>query len=332
MYLIGHLRSRGGSKVLSLSRTNEENSLEKIKDKSTISEQIPLPFLDDNNATVEMAQSEVSPECVGGFGEQKSNGGTQFYQQDRVYDGNKVATSLSNQLPFMYDDYNSKFRDDHITGTLTHNTGSKTFRNGQKVCIPVLTPDRLEKRQNGRRFKEDGDPSFTLTAQDKHGVAVGIDDLYTNRDVRFYDEEVPTLRGERSGVKVGIEVDNKIDIEGNYMPSGHEAGNIMNPKGISAIVAIDADEPDKEHPGLYIQLTEDCLVYAVWYEKYHCYIAIRKLTPKECFRLQGWSDEYFERAEFVNTDSQLYKQAGNGVTVNVVQVVGQKINSAMGIE
>lgn len=45
---------------------------------------------------------------------------------------------------------------------------------------------------------------------------------------------------------------------------------------------------------------------------------IRKLTPKECFRLQGWSDDYFERAQLVNSDTQLYKQAGNGVTVNVV--------------
>lgn len=42
-----------------------------------------------------------------------------------------------------------------------------------KVVVPVLTPDRSEKRQNGRRFKEDGDPSFTLTSQDKHGVFDG---------------------------------------------------------------------------------------------------------------------------------------------------------------
>lgn len=40
--------------------------------------------------------------------------------------------------------------------------------------IPVLTPDRLEKRQNGRRFKEDGDPSFTLTSQDRHGIYDGM--------------------------------------------------------------------------------------------------------------------------------------------------------------
>ncbi len=37
----------------------------------------------------------------------------------------------------------------------------------------VLTPDRLEKRQNGRRMKENGEESFTLTGQDIHGVAVG---------------------------------------------------------------------------------------------------------------------------------------------------------------
>lgn len=38
------------------------------------------------------------------------------------------------------------------------------------VAVPCITPDRLEKRQNGRRFKDDGDPMFTLTSQDRHGV------------------------------------------------------------------------------------------------------------------------------------------------------------------
>jgi len=40
--------------------------------------------------------------------------------------------------------------------------------------IPVLTPDRIKKRQNGRRFKTDGEPSFTLNTQDKHGVYDGM--------------------------------------------------------------------------------------------------------------------------------------------------------------
>jgi DNA (cytosine-5)-methyltransferase 1 len=42
-------------------------------------------------------------------------------------------------------------------------------------AIPVLTPERKEKRQNGRRFKEHNDPMFTLTAQDKHGIFDGYD-------------------------------------------------------------------------------------------------------------------------------------------------------------
>jgi len=51
---------------------------------------------------------------------------------------------------------------------------------------------------------------------------------------------------------------------------------------------------------------------------------IRKLTPKECFRLQGWTDDYFEKAQQFNSDSQLYKQAGNGVTVNVIKTIAEK--------
>jgi len=39
-------------------------------------------------------------------------------------------------------------------------------------AVPVLTPDRLEKRQHGRRFKENGEPAFTLTQQDIHGVMI----------------------------------------------------------------------------------------------------------------------------------------------------------------
>ena len=63
----------------------------------------------------------------------------------------------------------------------------------------------------------------------------------------------------------------------------------------------------------------------VYYPKRDCYIAIRKLTPKECFRLQGFSDDLFSKAQFVNSDSQLYKQAGNAVTVNAAEAVGRAI-------
>jgi DNA (cytosine-5)-methyltransferase 1 len=44
----------------------------------------------------------------------------------------------------------------------------------QGICIPVLTPDRAEKRQNGRRFKDDGEEMFTITTQDRHGIFDGF--------------------------------------------------------------------------------------------------------------------------------------------------------------
>lgn len=57
-------------------------------------------------------------------------------------------------------------------------------------------------------------------------------------------------------------------------------------------------------------------------------VKIRRLTPKECFRLQGFSDDLFEKAKTVNSDAQLYKQAGNGVTVPVVYAIGCAILSS----
>ena len=56
-------------------------------------------------------------------------------------------------------------------------------------------------------------------------------------------------------------------------------------------------------------------------------VRIRKLTPKECFRLQGFPDEYFDRAAEVCSDSQLYKQAGNSVTVNVIYEIAKRLEA-----
>ena len=52
---------------------------------------------------------------------------------------------------------------------------------------------------------------------------------------------------------------------------------------------------------------------------------IRKLTPKECWRLQGFPDWAFDLASGVCSDSQLYKQAGNSVTVNVIAAIAERL-------
>ena len=114
--------------------------------------------------------------------------------------------------------------------TLSANGGEQGGKTGL-YAIPILTPDRLKKRQNGRRYKTDGEPMFTLTAQDRHGVIIG------EKDYR-----------------------------------------------------------------------------------------IRRLTPRECWRLQGFPDWAFDRAKGIGTsDAQLYKQAGNAVTVNVVEAIGKRL-------
>lgn len=50
-------------------------------------------------------------------------------------------------------------------------------------------------------------------------------------------------------------------------------------------------------------------------------LRIRKLTPRECYRLMGFSDDDFDKAEKVNSNAQLYKQAGNSIVVNVLEAI-----------
>ena len=55
-------------------------------------------------------------------------------------------------------------------------------------------------------------------------------------------------------------------------------------------------------------------------------IRIRKLTPRECWRLMGFDDEDFNKARAVNSDTQLYKQAGNSIVVNVLEAIMGNMN------
>ena len=114
-------------------------------------------------------------------------------QQDRVYQTDGIMACLPNAHP------------------------------ENKMNIAVLTPDRENKRQHGRRFKEPGEPSFTMTGQDIHGVSDGM--------------------------------------------------------------------------------------------------KIRRLTPTECERLQGFPDGWTEGF----SDTQRYKMMGNAVTVNVIQAIGERL-------
>lgn len=207
-----------------------------------------------------------------------------------------------------------------------------------------MNPDIANKKQNGRRIKENDEPMFTLTAQDRHGVGVGV--RYTKDGFHLYrnDKKKSSIQGTHITYPDG----NVNCLSTTHVPMTMEKIGIIDPQGRNTKevtlkdtcptlrsethgnlpdVCIDVSgETPKQGDGIYVEMPEGFTVYAVWYEKYQCYIAIRKLTPKECFRLQGWTDDYFEKATFVNADSQLYKQAGNGVTVSVIQAIGGRMN------
>ena len=245
-FIVGHLRGRGSAKVFPVERADGENSVQIIGHKDGYRRNTQVFDQNGITETLDTAQGggrghHVALPCF----------------IDLAYQGKPVTTDVSRTILARY------------------YKGCSNIHENSGIAIPILTPDRTEKRQNGRRFKEDGEPMFTLTGQDRHGV--GIEPLGVLRNVRLA---------------------NTLDTSCNQ--------------------------------GIFVQVSEELTVYAVWYEKYQCYIAIRRLTPKECFRLQGWTDDYFEKAEFVNSDSQLYKQAGNGVTVSVIQAIaeGMKINDA----
>lgn len=227
-FIIGHLRGRGSAEVFPVERADREDSIQIIGHRDGYKRNTQV-FAQDGI-------TEAISTCQGG-GREHHVALPCFI--DLCREGSKM-TEQARCLKARY-----------------YKGASNHAGQDSGIAIPVLTPDRAEKRQNGRRFKEDGEPMFTLTGQDRHGIA------------------------------------NTLDTSCNQ--------------------------------GIFVQVSEELVVYAVWYEKYQCYIAIRKLTPKECFRLQGWTDDYFEKAEFVNSDSQLYKQAGNGVTVTVIEAMARKL-------
>ncbi|HHO6498643.1 TPA: DNA (cytosine-5-)-methyltransferase, partial [Staphylococcus aureus] len=63
-------------------------------------------------------------------------------------------------------------KDIHDIDGLSPTVAARDYKGAKQIAIPVLTPERLNKRQNGRRFKNDEDPMYTLTSQDKHGIAI----------------------------------------------------------------------------------------------------------------------------------------------------------------
>lgn len=184
---------------------------------------------------------------------------------------------------------NSKTRRGRVGKEIANTLEASNINQGV-VVVPkdaraVLTPDRLVKRQKGRKFKEVGEEIFTLTSQDRHGVM----------------EEVAE----------GIPMDCKISVIENLSDTGHGSMDGLSTEGVyTTITAL-----DYKGPKLIALDSSPARKYL-----------IRKLTPKECWRLQGFTDTQHDASENAGlSNSQRYKQAGNAVTVNVIHAIGTNL-------
>ena len=285
IFIIGHFGNRSRSGIFPIERTSTENCIKQI----------------------------------GQYTQNSDRGNPSPY---RVYSGTGISPCLTTHSgggnsphviqPFGIDKSCNSPRKIDIANCLTAREDRGISNNkatGTAVALPVLTPERAIKRQNGRRFKENGEPAFTLTAQDRHGVAISVDTSTTSGGGEIKVKEA---------VKKGYTEATKGDSINFAFPNSK-----LRRGRVGKQVAQTLDTNCNQ--AAVVEIAEDCKAWAIWSEKDNCYLAIRKLTPRECFRLQGWQDEYFERAEQFNSNSQLYKQAGNGVTVIVIQHIAERM-------
>ena len=303
VFIIGHLRGERSSRVFPIRGENTEfhnqstikilgntknpkgtsqGSRSIVHDpKGIVGTLLATDYKEPKQVLVNNTYGEINQ--VGNIGKSDNFGGNP--QVTRVYDINGISPTLN-----------------------TMQGGGRE----PKIVIPVLTPDRVEKRQNGRRFKTNGEPMFTITTQDRHGVLIkeatkqGYAVANVGDSINFSHPNSKTRR-----VRVGKNIANTLltsDEQGVVLPQIIQKPHGFNKGGVHNIAPTLTKSSYQENNFLKIEG-----------------VSIRKLTPRECWRLQGFPDWAFDKAQEVNSNSQLYKQAGNSVTVNVIEEIAKRL-------
>lgn len=280
VYIVGHKRGIAYTPVFPIYRESLEakrkyNMLrdvleQEVDEKFYLSKEKVEQLLANDKKSTFLNTGKVATEVkqIGNISHSTSFGGNP--QTGRVYDESGLSPTL--------------------------NTMQGGGREPKVLVEPCLTPDRVNKRQNGRRFKNNDEPSFTLTAADRHGVLLEVRRLAEhmrpndNVDVKFMENG--DIRAYRNDAR----------------KSGIQELQINNPENLANTIT------SSHSPKIYTKA-----------------YAIRKLTPLECWRLQGFTDEQFYKAKQAGvSNTQLYKQAGNAVTVPVVETIAEKLSKAGG--
>ena len=195
----------------------------------------------------------------------------------------------------------------------------------QTGVVPVLTPDRPQKRQEGRRFKSDGDVAFTLTSQDRHGIMQINNPKHSNDRVYSSEGVSPTINTMQGGNRQPFIFD---DYNGKARTDGLTCALTTNceakarrngQKVVEDLMLRDGrDNRSCLRAGRTIELGIEGK-------------SVRRLTPLECERLQAFPDNWTEMGINENgetvqiSNAQRYKTLGNAVTVSVVEYIIKRL-------
>ncbi|KYP79872.1 DNA cytosine methyltransferase [Ferroacidibacillus organovorans] len=173
------------------------------------------------------------------------------------------------------------------------------------IYAAVATPGFLNKQQR-HRFKDPDEPMFTLAALSTHGVLVtrrgqgqeakwNVRNTATCLDANYY-------KGlDAHQMRTGVAVQTALRLPDDT----GQTGRVFDPSGISPTLL-------NHHGGAVTKIVQDT--------------RIRRLTPRECWRLMGRTDTEFNTAKDAGvSDTQLYKQAGNSVIPQIVAAIGGRI-------
>lgn len=283
VYVVGHLRGTGAGKVLPLGGTNQTTVKKVIG--GTQGNRVYRPdglsvTLTANGGGMggrtglylEPSRSEkraVSLNRNSGIGKALETSHTLTASDGRGLNRNQNQTGIiENRQPCAaFIDLNEKakltvyarcIKAKQNAGIVNHKgeTSGVFLCQGRPDCVrSVVNPKRKTVRQNGRRIKEPGEASFTLTCTDRIGVLLCCCEHWKEGMNRAEGESICP------------------ELESNF----------------------------------------------------RC-CRVRRLTPRECWRLQAFEDELFDRAKAAGmSDTQLYKQAGNSITVNIVYEIGLRL-------
>ena len=211
-----------------------------------------------------------------------------------------------------------------LSCTLTSGAGGMGGKTGlYEVGVPIK-----EATQKGYKMAYPGDSidlSYAGLNSRRGRVGQGIAHTLTTGSVQgtlqFMEPPRPPLSGEDAGcLHTGQDA-------GASMHQNHQGG-ISGESGETGPRAVLSPEKTKvRQNGRRMKEPEEPMFTITASDRHGAEFhgRIRRLTPRECLRLQGYYDEQIDRIIADTSDSQIYKQAGNGVTVNVIEAIGRNL-------